>query len=177
MSSELLHGQDPLDLLRPIIPPEHDISWWPLAPGWWILMALVLLTALLAWWLRPRIVAHQIKLKRWQSTHQLLETLYLKCNQETDICTALQYYLQGSNVIFKRAINYFGENQEIAALAGDNWVQFLKKIYIPKTGGYAYLYGDQLYAKHCTENIRLDDLHSWACSWIEAFKKQVKKNV
>ncbi|HCH75615.1 MAG TPA: DUF4381 domain-containing protein, partial [Pseudomonas sp.] len=46
---------NPLDQLAPLISPD-PISWWPPAPGWWLL-GLVLLMALgLLWRLRHRLL-------------------------------------------------------------------------------------------------------------------------
>ncbi|MDG1818447.1 MAG: DUF4381 domain-containing protein [Porticoccaceae bacterium] len=59
---------NPLDQLRDIHLPE-PISWWPLAPGWWILI----LTgcALLAWLVRFLYRRHNARLYRRQAQKQL----------------------------------------------------------------------------------------------------------
>jgi len=54
-----LASQDPLAALRDLVAPTA-VSWWPLAPGWWLLIA-VLLAALgyTGWWLWRRYRARQ----------------------------------------------------------------------------------------------------------------------
>lgn len=174
MQTDLLNGSDPLDQLRPIIMPEHDASWWPLAPGWWALMGLLFITLILIWWLTPKILARQAEKKRWQLTHSLLENLYIECRSQSESSLALQHYLQTSNAIFKRAVHYFLKDPAITSLTGKEWVKFLNKVSPQITGAYAYLYEQQLYAKSLEENIKLEELHHWACSWVIALKKQSK---
>lgn len=174
MQPDLPSGINPLDQLRPIVLPQHDISWWPLAPGWWALIISPLVILALVYWLKPQILSRQAEKKRWQSIHSLLEKLYLECQSRKENSLALQDYLQNSNAILKRTVHYFGSDPAIGSLIGDEWIKFLKKIYAPKTTSYAYLYSQQLYAKTCTENISLDELHHWACAWVKAFQKQSK---
>lgn len=169
-----LLSADPLDQLRPIIPPEHDVSWWPLAPGWWMLMGLLIAVTILIWWLIPKILSHQAEKKRWGSTQELLENLYLECRSKKESPLTLQYYLQKSNAIFKRAIHYFWNDPTVASLVGDEWIKFMERIYSQKNNDYAHLYGQQLYAKSCKNNIKLEELHHWAHEWIKALQKQSK---
>lgn len=166
---------DPLDQLRPILLPSHEVSSWPLAPGWWILIAIVSVLIILGWWLKPKILAQRALNKRWKHSQFLLENLYQDCHKQSDLPVALQYYLQQSNEIFKRSIRHLADNSSLPVLNGDTWVHFLGAIPLPITGRYEYLYGNQLYAKSCGENIQLEDLHHWACAWLIAFKKHHKK--
>ena len=62
-----MNGENPLANLRDIHLPEQ-ISWWPLAPGWWIVIALVV--TLLVW----------LGYKLWQR-HQFRQT-YRLCQSE-----------------------------------------------------------------------------------------------
>ncbi|MDH4318481.1 MAG: DUF4381 domain-containing protein, partial [Desulfobulbaceae bacterium] len=41
--------QEPLAALRPLHTPA-SISWWPPAPGWWILGVLMVIIPTLFWW-------------------------------------------------------------------------------------------------------------------------------
>jgi hypothetical protein len=47
-------------VLRDIhLPPAH---WWPLAPGWWLIAALLVLAAVgIAWWMRRAARAHPVR--------------------------------------------------------------------------------------------------------------------
>ena len=48
-----MNPQDPLAALHPLRTPE-PIGWWPLAPGWWVLLVAVVLLAALAVYLARR---------------------------------------------------------------------------------------------------------------------------
>lgn len=175
MQPESLDTLDPLEQLRPILLPTHDISWWPLAPGWWVLIALLLLIVIVVWYLKPGFVARQTVRKRWQYTQTLLENLYIESSVNAESPAALQHYLQQSSEIFKRTVRHLADNPSIAALTGDKWTDFLKSVPLANTDHYEHLYGNQLYARCCEEDIRLEDLHRWACAWLMAFKKHHKK--
>jgi hypothetical protein len=67
-------NNDALANLKPLIAPE-PISWWPLAPGWWLVGAALLLTAisLLVWgWKRWK---HHRNTRYQREALQLLETV------------------------------------------------------------------------------------------------------
>lgn len=175
MQTESLDTIDPLEQLRPIVLPTHDVSWWPLAPGWWVLMAVLLLIVIIAWCLKPGFVTRQTFRKRWQYTQTLLENLYIECSAKGESPVALQHYLQQSSEIFKRTVRHLADNPSIASLTGEKWINFLKSIPLATTDHYEHLYGNQLYARRCEQNINLEDLHRWACAWLKAFKKHHKK--
>jgi len=165
-------SNDLLEQLLPIIAPEHDVSWWPLAPGWWLLMTLIV-TGILLWrWLRPILLARQAEITRWESAYHLLENIYLESCSKADPSLARQNYLQESNTLFKRIVHHYVKDSTIASSIGSAWVNYLRDIYSPDTEGFEYLYGQHLYAKSCEENIRLEDLHSWAKSWLISFQKK-----
>ena len=85
-----MNPTDPLANLRDIHLPG-DVSWWPLAPGWWLLIVVVL--ALSTWgimkwyqWRKRQVLLHEVKaeLHRIQtdfSAHQTARTLVTDCSQ------------------------------------------------------------------------------------------------
>lgn len=80
----LLMNADALADLKPLIAPE-PITWWPLAPGWWILATLLLLSivgVLIFFWKRRihfRNTAYQREAAQLiDATHALSETQQLQ---------------------------------------------------------------------------------------------------
>ena len=96
------------------------VSWWPPAPGWWILVLLfILLTVLFAWWLylryergRPRIEALHI-----------LKNLQVKHDKSPDPLTTLRTL---SKLLRRTALSFY-QQEEVASLQGEDWLKFLDK--------------------------------------------------
>ena len=165
-------NNDLLEQLRPIHMPEHAIGIWPLAPGWWLLLALPVLVLLVLVLLQPLLKARRQKQQIQQNTKALLNALYMACKKETDFPLALQIYLQKSNDIFKRVIHSDPRLSGFAHLSGSSWVSFIAKV--DPTTTFATLYGDSLYARRCQEKINLDDLHQWALQWVQQAQTKVQ---
>lgn len=53
---------NPLDQLAPLIDPE-PISWWPPAPGWWLLGLALLLGLAALWRFRHRLVKRKPRVR------------------------------------------------------------------------------------------------------------------
>lgn len=114
-----MNPADPLAALHDIhLPPP--VSWWPLAPGWWILSALLLVTfsALLF-----------IGMRRWRQRayrRQALRDLraaYLKCQSDND---AAHFQQHTQRLLKQTALVAYPHNQ-VANLHGDRWLQFLDR--------------------------------------------------
>jgi hypothetical protein len=92
------------------------LGWWPLAPGWWALVALLLLALALAAWLRKR--RQQPSVKRWQrAALRELEQLRSTDNDAT-LARGLQLLLR------RYAIARYGRDA-VAALSGEAWIAFV----------------------------------------------------
>ena len=110
-----MNQQDPLSQLRDIHLPE-PVSWWPPAPGWWI-MAFFTAAALVAllYFLRSR-----IRKKRYRK-------VALAMLSQLDTRKNGTIVLDEISAILRRvAIHSFGR-EKVAALAGDAWLAFLDK--------------------------------------------------
>ncbi|MBD1390251.1 DUF4381 domain-containing protein [Neiella sp. HB171785] len=90
------------------------VSWWPLAPGWWLLIALLLL--LLAWfgrqlWLRQRAKRFAKlaleRVKQWQQSAQDISVSQV-------------------NELLKVVACHYGESEQLAKLSGSRWYQWLQ---------------------------------------------------
>ncbi len=100
-----------LSQLRDIhLPPP--VSWWPPAPGWWALTALLLLALGLGLWLLRR-----RRRNRWRR-RALAELTQLRTADDALL-------LRGLSVLLRRvAISRFPQ-AEVAALTGEAWLEFL----------------------------------------------------
>jgi hypothetical protein len=111
-------------ILRDIHLPEA-ISWWPLAPGWWILLALLLsLFFILLWTLIKKDSP-----KHQQSLNMLVEQELEKLQQlETD-----QQFIEELSAFIKRiAISRYGK--KVSGYTGEKWLHFLDSRIPDNTG-------------------------------------------
>lgn len=112
-----MNPQDPLAALAPLREPEA-ISWWPLAPGWYALLALALVIVAAALWLWWR---HRQRNAYRRAALQNLREL----EHQLTVDGNAQQYLAGVNRLLKRvAIHTYGKRQ-VAALHGADWLAFL----------------------------------------------------
>jgi len=74
-----MNPTDPLANLRDIHLPEA-ISWWPLAPGWWILIALLSIASIFA--CMALFKHHQTRLYRRQAMQHLQEIKHLQGQEQ-----------------------------------------------------------------------------------------------
>ena len=112
-----MQGQNPLDQLRANHLPD-PVSFWPPAIGWWILALLVLILLVAAgywltrYWLRNRY--------RKQGCLQA-DTLYMKYQQHKNP----RQFAHDCNRLLKQVALHAYPQQNIAALHGSKWLQFL----------------------------------------------------
>lgn len=106
-----------LEQLRDIHLPE-PVSWWPPAPGWWLLLALLLaFSGLALWWLRKR------RNGRWRR-EAVREWTRLKERWGREQSSASDV-AAGLSVLLRRvAISRFPRS-EVASLTGEDWLRFL----------------------------------------------------
>lgn len=103
---------DPLAQLRDIRLPT-DILWWPLAPGWWILITL---SALAIGWLSLSLTTrYRSRLYRRQALAQLNRIELGEDNQLVDIFETLK---QTANIAYP--------NQHFSSLGIAKFIEFLK---------------------------------------------------
>jgi len=110
------HG--PLQGLRDIHLPA-PVSFWPPAPGWWIVGVLILVVIIVAvWWLRRhrRTAYRRAALKELQNLQQALQ----QGQADTPIIAELSILLR------RVAISRYGRDQ-VAGLNGMAWLEFLDR--------------------------------------------------
>jgi hypothetical protein len=112
-----MNPQDPLSQLRDIHLPM-PISWWPPAPGWWALAAvLLILLGILGLWFWRR---HQRNAYR-RSALAELQTAGIAFQTDNDALL----YAQRLNQILKRVALIAWPQIEVANLSGHSWLAFL----------------------------------------------------
>lgn len=103
--------------LRDLHLPEA-ISWWPLAPGWWLVMGLVLIALgyLLRIWLRSR---SRGAARRYALRH--LDALVHEYEQHKDFVSF------GAKVseLLRRTMLAYAPREDVAGLTGDEWLEWL----------------------------------------------------
>lgn len=98
-------------LVHPAAPPP--IPWWPPAPGWWLVLGVLLLLAMLTPWLVLRWRRRSaIKLRAQQALRDIPTTL-------TD-----QQWLTEVNTLLKRLLKQRGDTAA-TRLYGEQWLDYL----------------------------------------------------
>lgn len=102
--------------LRDIHLPE-PIGWWPLAPGWWIVMVLVCFTVgLVLWWMKRRQV-FAAKRRAIKDFNALVYTRDLSPKQQ----------IESLSVLLRRVCISEFSRQQVAGLTGNDWLNFLDR--------------------------------------------------
>lgn len=105
--------------LRDIHLPEGSL-WWPLAPGWWILLGLLVLLIALAPWLY-RLIRHRSMKKRASAAFNEIKTRFEKDGDERRLLADLSSLL-------RRSMMAYEGRRHTAALTGDAWVSRLTQL-------------------------------------------------
>ena len=106
-----------LDGLRDIHLPQ-ELSWWPPAPGWWLLLALPLLTVWAWRWLRERTGIHR---GRWDAARRELVNVRKSYHADGDA----RALVRDLSVWLRRAAVSLYGRRVAAGLTGKLWLEFL----------------------------------------------------
>lgn len=112
---------DPLQQLRDIHVPAEP-SWWPPAPGWWLVAGLCLAAAL---WLARRWQARRQRhapLRQAQALYEELHANYLAGNIDD------ARYVHNTNALLKRLLIHTQAQQEAGAASDDAWLRLLDDV-------------------------------------------------
>lgn len=155
-----MNTADPLARLRDVHLPE-PVSWWPPAPGWWI-VALVTLTVLIL-----TVYFSRRHLRRTRYRRLALQELNDLMTREADNRKLLE---EISALLRRVAIQAYGR-QQVAPLSGAAWLAFLDR-----TGntdqfsrGEAKILGTGIYSA-CAEADR-DEVRRIAEKWIRGHRQ------
>ena len=103
---------DPLAELRPLHLPV-DIGWWPPAPGWWMLV--LLLIALAAW--------ATVVWRRGSARREALRVI--GAVEQTDLAGPM--LAQEINLLLRRYAIACFPHHDAASLTGQSWLEFLHR--------------------------------------------------
>ncbi|WP_261844358.1 DUF4381 domain-containing protein [Aliamphritea ceti] len=114
---------DPLAGLRDIHMPV-EIGYWPLAPGWWLLMiSAVVIMALLFWSLRR----YRLNAYRRHGARQL-EQIHQQYFAAPETGDAGKEYLQQVNRLLKQVYITQGQVNRVAGLSSQRWLDELQRV-------------------------------------------------
>ena len=104
--------------LRDIHLPE-PISWWPIAPGWWMLIASALLIIAVIFILRKAYLARQLK-RDIAAELDIIKQQFQKTQNKSQLAKSLSILLR------RASISYYPKT-DIAGLTGEHWLAYLDK--------------------------------------------------
>lgn len=111
---------DPKDIPIRDLKLPAEIGWWPLAPGWWVLLALLVIgLSLVTWFAYRRYVANNAR----RFAHRELDRLAEEFKQHQD----LQQLGSGLSALLRRAVLAYAPRSEVAGLTGSDWANCLNR--------------------------------------------------
>ena len=152
-----MNPMDPLSQLAPLREPG-PVPWWPPAPGWWILGALLITLCVLGGiWLVRRYRANRYR----RAGLRQLARLQQQATQGEDTSD----HVAALNQLLKAvALRGFPRSQ-VASASGADWLEFLNRTG-PPGGQFDPGFADAGYRREPAD-IDLAQLHGTARSWIK----------
>jgi Tfp pilus assembly protein PilV len=157
-----VNPQDPLAALHPLRQPE-PIGWWPLAPGWWLLIALLILAlGALAYVLVRRYRANAYRRMALTQLDQLRRQ-YLRNRDDAA-------YLAGANALLKSVALRAYPRREVAPCSGNTWLEFLNQSC--DTAQFPPDFVTAAYCRQCPD-MDMENIHQCAANWIKGHEAKV----
>ncbi|HNP36887.1 MAG TPA: DUF4381 domain-containing protein [Woeseiaceae bacterium] len=96
------------------------VGWWPLAPGWWLLVALAAVG--LGWLLRRWFAAHRRHAARRYALRQLKSLGNAYASHGNAVMLASQL-----SELLRRTMLAYAPRQDVAGLTGEDWLSWLDR--------------------------------------------------
>lgn len=165
----MMQSSDPASLpLRDIHLPDA-ISWWPLAPGWWISLLLVIILITLIVYFVRRYRNH--KLSALYLANKELEQIKNNFDANQNKIVLVKAL---SELIRRVSISVF-QRQETAGLTGEEWLTFLDRY--TENNAFNNGIGRVLIEAPYQANpdFNSNELLELISSWLDAVKKRHKR--
>lgn len=163
---------DPLEQLADIHLPE-SVSWWPLAPGWWILLALLIIGLIIFF-----IIRHRKKQNLYRKYAQAsLDQLYADYQTDQDAAK----FLQEISVLLRRTALTAYPGTFNASIKGNAWLEWLDSVCPAKTPDtslkFTGEYGQQLATASYQKNPVVDAaaIYKLSSHWIAQHRNHRQK--
>jgi hypothetical protein len=162
-----VNPQDPLAALNPLREPA-SIGWWPLAPGWWVLIALFIVAI--------TVLCYILYKRHKNNAYRRLALLQLK-EINTDLktgdsdSTTVHIAITATNALLKAVALRVFPRHDIAALSGSAWLDFLNGTAGNNTGTETFP-AEFANAAYQRQNLNLDmqQISGAAEHWIKTHK-------
>lgn len=152
-----MNPQDPLANLHPLRDPDM-IGWWPLAPGWWILLIVAIITLTsLTYWLIRRYRRNAYRRQALLQLDQLHRDLQAGGNS-SEFATRV-------NALLKRVALTAYPGDEIASRHSESWQSFLNQ-QLQADMQFHDDFATAAYRKTCPE-LDTSQLQQAARQWIK----------
>ena len=112
---------DPLDALRDIYLPVEP-HWWPPAPGWWIIAALVFA---MLWWCGRRFWAYRAATRPIRAAQRIIDSLIAEEAQATSSDATLA---NQCNEVLKRLLVVALGMRTLTNQSGEKWLRTLDQL-------------------------------------------------
>ena len=141
-----------------------EVGWWPLAPGWWILMLLVAASG--AWLLRKWILRYRLNLYRKSAINEL-NALHLQWQQTAEV----KLYLQSANAVLRRAMLHLEGGSKLSSLTGRQWAAALNR-YCKKRLSDETIEALTVGCYQHQPRANIDAVNRQLCDWLKAHSRQ-----
>ncbi len=158
----------PLDQLADIHLPGN-VSWWPLAPGWWILLALLIIAiACVFLWRR-----HQRQQYYRVIAQQELAAIYARYQQSQDAAA----YLHALSVLLRRTALTAYPQRFNASIKGTGWLNWLDAVCPASNAKFSSAIGESLLNSAYQKNPQVDaaGLYQLSEQWIKLHRNHRQK--
>ena len=93
------------------------ISWWPLAPGWWMLLGLLIVLGLVVWLLMRFYRKRRLRRAAFAELKGI-QAIYRDTNDSLE-------FVRRISVLLRRVALSFRSRKQVAGLSGEEWLEFL----------------------------------------------------